>query len=578
MFGAATLRAPALAALAFVLTACGAGPEAGEVADLVLTNGRVVTVDAGMPEAEAVAIAGGRILAVGTSREIERHVGGSTEVVDLQGRLVIPGLIEGHGHFASLGRSRMILDLTEVTTWEEIVRMVEQAAATLPAGEWIAGRGWHQEKWTSVPEPAVDGVPVHTELSRVSPDHPVLLTHASGHASIANARAMELAGITASTADPAGGEIIRDAAGNPTGLLRETAARPAQAAQSRAREGLSQEERDEEFRRQVQLAGQEALSHGITSFHDAGVGFSTIDAYRRLADAGELPVRLYVMVRTGSAEEMAENLPRYRLVGHGNDFLTVRSIKHQVDGALGAHGAWLLEPYADLPASTGLNLESVPTIENTARLALQHGYQLATHAIGDRGNREVLDLYERVFRERGDTADLRWRIEHAQHLHPDDVPRFAGLGVLASVQGVHATSDGPWIPRRLGEERTETTSYVWRALLESGAVINNGTDVPVEPIDPIANFYSTVTRRMADGQPFHPAQRMTREEALASYTIHNAYAAFEEEIKGSITPGKLADLVVLSRDIMTIPEEEILSARVDLTILGGEIRYRADGR
>jgi predicted amidohydrolase YtcJ len=563
-------------ALLLVLTGCGGQP--GEVADLVLTNGKVVTVDGGRPEAEAVAIIGDRILAVGSSSEIGRHVGSGTRVIDLAGRLVVPGFIEGHGHFNSLGRARMILDLNEVTGWEEIVGMVGEAAAAAQPGEWITGRGWHQEKWTAVPEPAVDGVPVHAELSRASPDNPVLLGHASGHASIANARALQLAGITSATADPQGGEIIRDAAGNPTGLLRETAQYLVQAVYARAQDERSAEDREAEFRREVELAGREALAKGVTSFHDAGASFATIDAFRRLADAGELPIRLYVMVRGGDAAELEANLARYRSVGYGGDFLTVRSIKHQVDGALGAHGAWLLEPYEDLHTSTGLNLETIAEIERTARLAARHDYQLATHAIGDRGNREVLDLYERVFRDHPERTDFRWRVEHAQHLHPDDVPRFASLGVIASMQGIHGTSDGPWVPRRLGEERTRTGAYVWRSLIDAGAVVNNGTDVPVEDIDPIASFYASVSRRLLDGTVFHPEQRMTREEALASYTINNAFAAFEEDLKGSIEPGKLADLVVLSRDIMTIPEEEIPTTRVEMTILGGQIRHQAQSQ
>jgi len=280
------------------------------------------------------------------------------------------------------------------------------------------------------------------------------------------------------------------------------------------------------------------------------------------------------MVRRESNEDMAARLPEYRMVAEGNDFLTVRSIKRQIDGALGAHGAWLLEPYADLPDSTGLVLEPVDDIERTAEIAVEHGFQVNTHAIGTRANREVLDLYERVWqRTEADGDALRWRIEHAQHIHPDDVPRFGELGVIAAVQGVHCTSDGPWIPTRLGEQRTEATSYLWRDLIETGALIGNGTDVPVEPIDAIASYYASVSRMMRTGEKFHPDQAMTRGEALRSYTINNAYAAFEEDSKGSITPGKLADIVVLSRDILTIPEAEIPDTRVDMTFVGGKLAY-----
>jgi predicted amidohydrolase YtcJ len=547
-----------------------------EPADLVLRNGKIVTVDSQVPLAQAVAISGYTIVAVGSNRQINRYIGPRTEVIDLEGKLAIPGFIEGHGHFMSLGRSKTILDLSRAQSWEEIVDLVRQAAERARPGEWILGRGWHQEKWTSVPTPNVDGVPLHHELSRVSPNNPVSLTHASGHASFVNARAMQLAGITRATRNPPGGEIVRDSQGNPTGLLRETAQRLVSRVIQRAEETMSAEEREAREREMVRLAGEEALSKGVTSFHDAGASFATIDLFRKLEQEGSLPVRLYVMVRGESEQSLQENLPKYRMLAEGNDFLTVRSIKQQIDGALGSHGAWLLEPYADLPTSTGLVLEPVDQIERIARIAIRFGFQVNTHAIGDRANREVLNIYERVFKDHPEAKDLRWRIEHAQHIHPEDLPRFARLGVIASMQGVHCTSDAPWVPKRLGEERARTESYLWRSLIDSGAIVTNGTDVPVEEINPLASFYASVTRKTATGEAFYPEQRMTREEALRSYTINNAYAAFEEKIKGSITPGKLADIVVLSKDIMTIPEDEILTAEVLYTIVGGEIRYRKE--
>jgi hypothetical protein len=560
---------PLALALSPLLSGCRErGPTPEETADLVLHGGRVVTVDSLMPDAEAVAIKGDRILAVGTNEEIDSHIGEATEVVELAGRLVVPGFIEGHGHFLRLGRAQMILDLTQATTWNEIVGMVATAARDAAPGAWITGSGWHQEKWQSVPEPNVDGVPLHDSLSAASPDNPVLLTHASGHASFVNAKALELAGISTRTPNPAGGEIVKDGRGRPTGLLRETAQR--MVADSVAAADSA------EMRRQVELAGEEALSKGVTSFHDAGSTFEAIDFFKALADQGALPVRLYVMVRGASNEELDQKLPKYRMIGYGNNFLTVRSIKLQIDGALGAHGAWLLEPYLDLPTSTGLTLEEPADIEKTAEIAILHGFQVNTHAIGDRANREVLDIYERTFSAQPDATNLRWRIEHAQHLHPDDIGRFAKLGVIAAMQGIHGTSDGPWVLKRLGEERAKNGAYVWRSLLDSGALIANGTDVPVEDIDPIASFYASVSRRMSDGQTFYPEQRMTRAEALASYTAWNAYAAFEEDIKGSITPGKLADIVVLSKDIMVTPEEEIPTTHVELTILGGKVRYRRE--
>jgi len=547
---------------------------AGEAATLVLRNGRIVTVDSARPEAEAIAMRGPTILAVGSNAEIGKLVGDSTEVVDLQGRLAIPGFIESHGHYMGLGRAKMILDLTTAKRWDDIVNDVAMATRDTKVDSWIYGRGWHQEKWEVPPPGAVEGNPVHEALSKASPHNPVILTHASGHAAFVNKRAMELAGITRRTPNPPGGEIVKGPDGEPTGLLRETAQRLVGPAQAKADSGRSDEDREKERRMQVKLAGEDALSKGVTSFHDAGSNFATIDFFKRLEAEGALPVRLYVMVRRESNADMDAKLPQYFMPIQGDDYLTVRAIKRQIDGALGSHGAWLLEPYVDLPESHGLTLETPEDIEGTANVAIKHGFQVATHAIGDRANREVLDIYERTFKKNPDKKNLRWRVEHAQHLDPADVPRFAQLGVIAAMQGTHATSDGPWIPKRLGEKRALETSYRFQDLMKSGAIISNGTDVPVEDIDPIRSFYSAVSLMMNTGKSFNPEQRMTREEALRTYTINGAYAAFEEEQKGSLTPGKLADVTVLSKDIMKVPEAEIPTARVDLTIVGGKVRYR----
>lgn len=545
-----------------------------KAADLVLRGGKVVTVDPGIGAQEAIAVNGFEIAAVGGNDEIAAYIGPETRVVELNGRLAMPGFIEGHGHFMGLGRAEQILDLTAVKNWGEVVSMVAAAADKAKPGEWIFGRGWHQEKWDSVPEGAVDGVPRNDTLSEASPDNPVLLEHASGHAAFANDAALAEAFIDDDTADPAGGTIVRTREGVATGLLRETAQDLLNDAVDQYNDRLPLEETGRLNRERVRLAGEEALRYGVTSFHDAGESFETIDFYKKLEQEGALPVRLYVMVRYQTNEEMDELLPLYRMLAEGNDFLVVRSIKRQIDGALGSHGAWLLEPYDDLPDSIGLVLEPVEDIERTAEIAIEHGFQVNTHAIGTRANREVLDIYKRAWERAGVAGSkLRWRIEHAQHLDPADVPRFAQMGVIAAMQGVHASSDGPWIPARLGDERGGITSYVWRDLLDAGTTIGNGTDVPVERIDPVASFYSSISRMTTNGKRFHPEQVMTREEALKSYTLNNAYAAFEEEIKGTLSPGKLADIVVLSQDIMTVPEAEIPNTKVDLTIVGGEIRY-----
>lgn len=551
--------------------ASGAGSDA---ADLILVGGTVITVDAEVPDGEAVAIRGGRILAVGTDDEIRALAGSGTEVVELAGRTVIPGFIEGHGHFLGHGQALMTLDLFPTTTWDEIVAMVAEAAAAAEPGTWITGRGWHQERWNPAPEVTFDGVPTHHALSEVSPDNPVFLTHASGHGSFANALAMEAAGITAATPDPAGGTIVRDAEGNPTGFLRQAAQGAARAALVRFEEGMTAEERETRFRRQVELAGEDALRHGITSFHDQGSSFAVVEGLRAMADAGELPIRLHIAIRGESNAAMDERLGEFRMVGHGDHFLTVRAVKRGIDGALGTHGAWLLDPYTDMPSTSGLPQVTLESLQETAEIALRHGFQLNTHAIGDRGNREAMDIYEAVLAEAGGNGALRWRIEHAQNLHPDEVPRFAALGVIASMQGVHATSDGPWVPQRLGEERSRRRAYVWRSLLDANAVICNGTDVPVERISAIASYHASITREMANGERFYPEQAMGRLEALRSYTLGCAYAVFEEDLLGSVTPGKLADLAVLDRNILTVSEDEVRDTQIEMTLVGGEVRYR----
>ena len=571
-FALARLHRTALVAATFL-----AAPAAiAQTATLALINGHVVTVDSAKPEAEAVAIAGERILAVGTNEEIRRHIGTTTRVMDVGGRLVIPGFIEGHGHLLGLGDTRRKLDLTTARTWDEIVARVAAATRSVPRGTWVIGYGWHQEKWDRTPTPSVEGYPVHAALSAASPDHPVLLEHASGHASFVNGVALRLAGITDATRNPAGGEIVRDPTGAASGVLRESAQDLADSAIARARAGSTRAQREAEWRQLVELAGADALAKGVTSFHDAGASFDQIDVFRKMADERKLPLRLYSMVRFEPLARMDSLLGRYRMIGHGGGFLTVRTIKRQVDGALGSHGAWLLEPYADLPRSTGLALEQPASLERVAALATKHGYQLATHAIGDRANREVLDVYRKAARAGADGSSLRWRIEHAQHVEPADVAAFKRLGVIASMQGIHTISDAPWLAGKLGRERAERESYLFRSLWDAGVVVTNGTDAPVEDVNPIPSFYGMVARVAKDGRVFVPAQRLTRAEALRAYTLNNAYASFQERELGSLTPGKYADVVVMSKDIMRIPEREIPSAQVDYTIVAGTLRYRRE--
>jgi predicted amidohydrolase YtcJ len=550
-------------------------------ADLVLRNGKIVTLEQNTPAAQGLAARGGRIVALGSNKTVDALSGPSTRVIDLNGRLAIPGLIEGHGHLTELGASKMELDLRDAKNWDEIVAMVAAAARKAKPGAWILGSGFHQAKWDRTPEPNVRGFPVHESLSRVSPRNPVWLTHASGHAGFANAEALRQAGIDRKTHDPAGGEILRDPHGDPTGLLNEGAQDLMYRVLDSYRAHRPAAETEAELREQIKLAERECLSKGITTFEDAGSPFATVDLFRRMAESGELRLRLWVMLRAPQSE-LESRLRRYYMIGVGNDHLTVRAIKEYMDGALGSRGAWLLKPYSDLPEDapngSGINVEQVSYIHKTAELAIENGFQLCTHAIGDRANREVLNLYEAVFRAHPDKKDLRWRIEHAQHLDPADIPRFGALGVIAAMQGIHCTSDGPFVITRLGRERAEAGAYVWQKLMKSDAVVGNGTDTPVEDVDPIQCYYASVSRRLKDGTVFFPDQRMSRMEALKSYTINNAYAAFEETSKGSLKVGKLADVTVLSRDILTMPESEIRRALVDYTIVGGKVMFARERR
>jgi predicted amidohydrolase YtcJ len=546
----------------------------GQPADLVLRNGKIVTLNNASPVVQALAVRGDRITALGPDSAAARWIGPNTKVIDLHGMLAIPGFIEGHGHFTGVGEFRMGLDLREARTWDDIVAQVGRAAKQAKPGEWIIGRGWHQSKWSQAPEPNVEGFPLHASLDKVSPNNPVLLTHASGHAAFVNGKALELAGVTAATPNPSGGEILKDSKGNPTGLLRERAQGVVSKARAESEARRTPAERAEVTNRAIKLAIDESLSKGITTFEDAGSPFATVDILKKMAENHELRMRIWMMLRVPN-EQLGPKLDAYRTIGAGNNFFTVRAIKRQIDGALGSRGAWLLAPYTDSPNSSGLNTEDPADIRKTAELAIQHGYQLCVHAIGDRANREVLDIFEATFKAHPEKPgkELRWRIEHAQHLNAADIPRFGQLGVIAAMQGVHCTSDAPYVPLRLGAQRAEEGAYVWQKLMKSGAIVGNGTDAPVEDVSPLASFYASVSRKLKDGSVFYPDQRMSREEALKSYTWNNAYAAFEEQLKGSLETGKLADITVLSRDIMTIPEDQIPATDVVYTIVGGKVAF-----
>ena len=557
--------------LTIIFTGCG---NDAEPADTIITNGIVAVVDTSNTIAEAVAIKDGKILAAGSNDEVMKHKGDSTEVLDAKGNFVMPGFIESHAHLSEIGEANKIMDLSNVNNFDELVAAIANAADQVLPGQWIVGRGWHQEKWDPVPQRNVKGYPYHDQLSAATPRNPVYLWHASGHALLANKKAMELAGINDSTENPAGGVILKDEEGNLTGVFEENAADLIIDAFDQYKNELSPEELDREKITLFNLAAAECIRKGITSFHDAGSSFRDIDLLKEMVDSGKIPLRLYVMMLEDN-ESLREKASDYKMIGYGDNHLTVRAVKQYIDGALGSRGAWMLSPYRDDTTSYGLNVRSISELEETAQICIDNGLQMCTNAVGDRGNREILNIYRDTFMKNDGKNDLRWRVEHAQHLSKRDIPRFAKLGVIAAMQGIHCTSDAVFVKKRLGGWRAKQGAYVWRKLIDAGTVICNGTDAPVEDVDPIPCFYASVTRQLENNSTFYPEQAMTREEALRSYTINGAYAAFEENIKGSLEKGKLADIVILSNNLLTCEDWEIPNTKVLYTIVGGKIVYQA---
>ncbi len=558
---------------AILLASC---EEPGEIADIVIHNAFILTMDKENPGATAVAIRGDKILEVGEDEDVMGLIGHGTEVIDAGGDFIMPGLIEGHGHYLGFGRSLQEMNLLEVDSWQELLEMVAAEAESLEPGRWVTGRGWHQDKWADFePEPGMP-YPPHDALSAVSPENPVVLVHASGHGLIANARAMELAGIDRETPDPEGGTIRRNEAGDPIGVFEETAMGLIREAYQEQTADATAVDAEVEIREVALRAQEEAFRYGITSFQDAGLNMGEIAVLKKMVQEGELDLRLWVMLLEpyDVMRESVEQLPIERVGASG---FTVAALKAFNDGALGSYGALLLEPYSDRPSESGHLVTSEEELRNIAALARDNDLQYCVHAIGDRANRMMLDIYEETFDDPEELRAARWRIEHAQHLHPDDLPRFGELGIIAAMQTVHCTSDAPFVETRLGPERAEEGAYMWRALIDSGVLVSNGTDVPVERINPFEGLYAAVTRKSDRmDEPFYPDQVMTRLEALESYTINNAIAAFEDDIKGSLTAGKLADLIILDTNLLECDDSDIRSARVRKTVLGGEVVYRLE--
>ncbi|MFT6880496.1 MAG: putative amidohydrolase YtcJ [Arcticibacterium sp.] len=557
--------------LLYLLTISSCSPEKEQqMATLIIHGGTIYTVEDERPTAEAVAIRENKILLTGSFEEVLALKDTDTEVIDLEGKMMTPGFIEGHGHLMGLGYNELELDLSSTTSYQEIIDKVEVAVKALNPGEWIVGRGWHQSKWSDLPATMVKGFQTHEALSAVSPDNPVFLSHASGHAGFANAKAMEMAGVSSRSEGVEGGEIMTYPDGRPTGIFNEKA------------QSIIGSIIPEDSPERIQLAFESAIKacqrNGITSFHDAGISGGIIELYKQMKSEGKLQVRIHAMLSSRDSLLLEDWFLKGPELDEDN-LLNIRSIKIHSDGALGSRGAWLLEEYSDMAGHFGHSTMPLPSVEYIVNQSIEKGFQVCTHAIGDRANKEILDRYQLGFEIYPNKSENhRFRIEHAQHLNSDDIPRFAELGVIPAMQGIHMSSDRPWAIDRIGEQRIKEGAYMWQALLKSGVPIVNGTDVPVESINPINCFYASVSRKTLKGTPeggYEPEQKMTREQALRSYTQDAAFGSFDEDIKGSITKGKLADFTIFDQDIMTVPEADILKTKVAMTIFDGKVVFTA---
>jgi predicted amidohydrolase YtcJ len=525
----------------------------GQVADLVVENATVYTVDKTKPAANSLAIKDGKFIAVGG--DMKKHIGPNTKRIDAKGAAVIPGLIDAHVHMRSLGDMLETFDMRFTKTREEVAQIVKRAADKLPPGEWVRGRNWDQTNWGGE-------FPNADDISKVVNDRPVYLTRVDGHAGWANRKALEIAGVTKETQDPPGGQIIRDASGNPTGVLIDRA----QGLVTRKIPALSYDQ----VKRRLKLAGDAAAKLGLTGVHDAGIGLQERDAYRELIKENALPVRVYAMIGgTGELwQEYSKSGPET------GSHLTVRSVKLYADGALGSRGAALWQPYSDDKSIHGLMVTTKETLEDQIKEVAAKNFQVCTHAIGDKANSIVLNAFAQVLKGKN---DRRFRVEHSQVVALPDFKLFQDYNIVASMQATHATSDMRWAEKRLGPDRI-AGAYAWRRYLKMGIPLANGSDFPVEDPNPLYGFYASFTRQDHTGYPeggWQPDQRLTREESLESFTLTPAYAAFEEKQKGSITAGKLADFLILEKDIMKIAPKEVLTTKITATYVGGKLVYSA---
>ncbi len=538
-----------------------------EKADLVFRNGNIYTVTERQPKAEALAIKADRIIFVGTNTEAQKYIGENTRTIDLDGKTVVPGLTDSHQHLSGVGSREMTLNLEGITTLEEFLAKIKERAQQTKPGEWISGRGWIETFW----KPPV--FPTRWDLDKVTPNNPAFFVRADGHALVANSAALKVAGIHKSTASPHGGDILKDKqSGEPTGMLIDTA------------QGLLRQHvppiSAADAERAVILGVKRNIELGWTQIQDAGGSYAEVDLFRKLYRQSAIKLRIYKAVHgpSADAERLLNEGPS---IGEFGNRFTLRTIKVVADGALGSRGAFLHEPYSDDPGNTGLRRANEDTLLPMLKKALRSGIQVETHAIGDRANRFMLDQYEKAFnavpiKERK-VQEPRWRDEHTQIVSLEDIPRFAKLGVIPSMQPSHAIGDLFFAPSRLGLKRL-AGAYAWQSLIKSGAIIAGGSDAPVERGEPMIEFYAAVARKDQkgfQGEGWHPEEALTREQALKMFTIWPAYAAFEEQLRGTLEPGKLADLTIFSADLMKIPELEILKTRCVMTVIGGEVVHES---
>ena len=532
-------------------------------ADLVIMGGKVATVDNDFSISEAVAVQDDKIIFVGTNNDAKRYIGGNTKVIELHGELVLPGLIDSHGHLTGFGKSLENIDLVGTQSYQEVLDLVKEKVKTAKPGEWIRGRGWDQNDWE------VKEFPTHQALSKISPKNPVVLSRVDGHALLVNQKTMEIAGIGKFTSDPEGGKLLRNLNGFPTGIFIDNA--------EILITDYIPKYSTERIRGIIKNAANRCIELGLTGVGDAGIPISRIDDYKFLIDDNELPLRINAMLSDTVTSNLSGFFQKYKIDSYGNNFLRVKSIKLYADGALGSRGAALLEPYSDDPENSGLIVTDKSHLLDVCKTALESDFQVCTHAIGDKAIRIMLDVYEQVLRDNPKT-DHRFRIEHSQIVNSADISRYAELGVIPAMQPQHTVSDMPWTEDRVGSERVKG-AYAFRSFLDEGVVIPCGSDFPVEPPNPLIGIHNAITRQDENGNPdggWYPEQRMTIEEAIKGYTTWAAYAAFQEDILGSIEVGKLADFTILDHDILTIDPSEILNTKPIYTIVGGKVRYQAD--